>query len=97
MVSAYDVARDILASVVGLHHSQDSFARAGAYTSYVGAKGVTSWADGRSGGKPPHSQSLVSHNIPHPLVFVSVASKGLKVLRKWFRINTYADFYKCCF
>src|SRR6266851_7735725 len=32
---------------------------------------------------------------PSPWFFVSVASKGLSCLRKWFRINTCGHFYKC--
>ena len=38
LVSAYDVAGGVLAFVVGLHHSSDSFAGAGAYTSRSGVK-----------------------------------------------------------
>ncbi len=32
---------------------------------------------------------------PSPMFFVSVASKGLRTSRKWFRINTCGHFYKC--
>ncbi len=34
---------------------------------------------------------------PSPRFFVSVASKGFRVFCKWFRINTYGWFPKCCF
>jgi hypothetical protein len=42
------------------------------------------------------NRSLVNNNwTPLPLFFVSVASKGLSVFSKWFRINTCGHLYKC--
>src|SRR5260370_40181007 len=42
------------------------------------------------------NRSLVNNNWPPlPLFFISVASKGLRVFSKWFRINTYGAPHKC--